>query len=166
MKKPVLLLAASLLAIASAPSLAQSTPQTMTLRDAIYLYDHPIRTEDAAQRLVGRNCDVFEIVLDVESGFTDLAMNEGAAAGVDYPDRIAADAAMFAYTLYSQERIKSFTLEGRNSGTDQQVGAATFFAYCFSTKADGTVALYDEATQSCRLSNGAVIQNCAQDVAP
>ncbi|MDR2690665.1 MAG: hypothetical protein LBB76_13050 [Azoarcus sp.] len=159
MKKPALLLAASLLAIGGSPAWAQT--QTMSLRDAIYFYDHPIKTGEA-KRLVGRNCDVFEIVLDVESGFTDLAMTEGNVS-FDYSDRIHADAAMFAYTLYSQQRIKSFALVGRESGATRQVGSATFFGYCFSTKEDGQVALYDESDHSCLLSDGTVVQNCQID---
>ncbi|MDR2688418.1 MAG: hypothetical protein LBB76_01505 [Azoarcus sp.] len=159
--KKTLLLAGCLLAFGSSSIWAQTATQPMTLRGAIYLYDHPITT-GAGKKLVGRNCDVFEIVLDVESGFTDLTIAEGSDS-FDYVDRIHADAAMFAYTLYSQERIKSFTLAGRQSGALQQVGSATFFGYCFSTKEDGQVALYDEINHSCLLSDGTTVPNCQVD---
>jgi hypothetical protein len=155
MKKTVFFLTAFFIALGG----SQAQAQSMTLRDAMYLYSQPVNTMGAEKRLIGYNCDVFELVLDVESGFTDLVMTEGSTV-LNYPDRIDAGAAMFAYTLYAQEQIKSFTLLGTGPGATQQVGTATFFGYCFSTDPTGAVLLYDQADQSCRLSNGDVVPNC------
>jgi hypothetical protein len=132
----------------------------MTLRDAIYLYNKPVNA-NAIKALLGYQCDVFQLVLDVKSGFTDLAMYDN---GIEYlyPDRIWSTAPMFAYALYSQQEQKAFGLWDNTEGvSDGQVGTATFFGYCFSTKPDAYVLMYDEATQTCTRSDGTVL-DCSQ----
>jgi hypothetical protein len=170
---PLSMLAGALLAGVTAPVCAQElsetvtvAPQasTMTLRDAIYFYNRPINSK-ATTILSSKDCDVFEIVLDVESGYTDLYMDERASestpSGFAYPDRIESHAAMFAYTLYSSNAYKSFTLRNnKHTGFENSIGAATFFGYCFSTKESASVWLYDESAGTCHYSNSIITQNC------
>lgn len=139
---------------------------TMTLRDAIYFYNRPINSK-AATLLVGENCDVFEIVLDVESGYTDLHMDEWSggddSSSLAYPNRIYSEAAMFAYTLYTSHKNKSFTLgNNHHAGAEERIGAATFFGYCFSTSENAKVFLYDESANTCHYSKKDVKQNCSR----
>ncbi|GHU11031.1 hypothetical protein AGMMS50225_15690 [Betaproteobacteria bacterium] len=155
MRKNVFFLVAALVAFCGSPAQAQS----LTLSDAVYFYTYPIKSTGAAKKLIGHNCDVFELALKVQSGYTDLIVTEGSSS-FNYPDRINSGAAMFAYTLYSAQADKRFTLVGKSTGGVQQVGTATIFGYCFSTKADAWVMLYDEVDKTCRHSNGTVISNC------
>lgn len=69
----------------------------MTLRDVIYLYGKDVRSNKAFH-MVGVNCDVFQLVLDVESGYTDIDIVDGATS-FSYPDRILDFHEMFAYAL-------------------------------------------------------------------
>ena len=48
----------------------------MTLRDAIYLYDQGVDAR-GSKVLGANNCDVFQLVLDVTSGYTGLIMFNG-----------------------------------------------------------------------------------------
>lgn len=131
-------------------------PQQMALRDAIYLYNQPIYS-NAAKMLTGYNCDVFQIILDVKSGYTDLGMYETALS--PYPDRIDEHGAMFAYSLYSTETVKAFTLWDNTAGVpDAQIGSATFFGYCFSTHPDAAVLMYDDSNGTCRFPDGSVVE--------
>jgi hypothetical protein len=170
------MLAGALLAGSISPACAQEAPDeaaamapqasTMTLRDAIYFYDRPINSK-AMTILSSKDCDVFEIVLDVESGYTDLYMDERASvnspSGFAYPDRIESHGDMFAYTLYSSNAYKSFTLRNnKHTGVDKSIGASTFFGYCFSTKEGASVWLYDESAGTCHYSNGTVTQTCSK----
>jgi hypothetical protein len=161
MKNQALSLAAALVALLAFNAPA-ARAQTMTLRDAIYLYTYPIKSTGAAKKLVGQNCDIFELALKVQSGYTDLILSEGGVSS-NYPDRINSGVTMFAYTLYSNQADKRFTLVGQSNGSVQQVGAATVFGYCFSTRQDARVLMYDEADKTCRYSNGSVVANCQID---
>jgi len=125
---------------------------TLLLRDAIYLYNLPVYAGNL-QSLIGIGCDIFQLVMDVENGYTDLAISEGINSGgyfVDYPDRIYANAAMFAYALYSGYSDKSFGFLDNQlygaPGVDPAtiVGHATAFGYCFSTNPDAAVFACDE----------------------
>jgi hypothetical protein len=155
MQKHVFFLIAALMACSGCPAQAQ----TLTLSDAVYFYTYPIKSTGAAKKLISHNCDIFELALKVQSGYTDLIMTEG-SSNLNYPDRINTGTTMFAYTLYSQQADKRFTLVGNSVGPVQQVGTVTVFGYCFSNKTDTWVMLYDEADKTCRHSNGTVISNC------
>lgn len=130
---------------------AQATQGTgpLLLRDAIYLYNLPIYAGNL-QSLFGFGCDIFQLVLDVGNGYTDIAISEGvtSASGGNifiYPDRIYDNAAMFAYALYSSNFDKGFSLadaklnETTNVDPNTIVGHATAFGYCFSTNPSAAV---------------------------
>jgi hypothetical protein len=146
---------------------------TMVLRDAIYLYHQPI-SGSSIKRLIGYNCDVLQMLLDVESGYTDIATLESTVASSNtypntatvYPDHIHANAPIFSYALYTSVPVKTFEL-GRfiDNGTSAtgNIGTVTMFGYCFSTKADAKVLMHDGETGTCHLSDGAT-KSCA--VAP
>lgn len=128
------------------------TREVMSLRDAIYLYNQPIRS-NTSLHIAGDKCDVLQLVLDVKSGFTELRMQDSTSFA--YPDRINDSAAMFAYALYSDAQTKAFSMqENAPIGADREIGTATVFGYCFSTKADATVFIYDSKSGLCRLSDG------------
>ncbi|AUN95687.1 S8 family peptidase [Pseudazoarcus pumilus] len=129
-----------------------AAPSAMTLRDAIYLYGEDVRADGQLQ-LGGDQCDVLQLVLDVESGHADLTMTEGASS-FDYPDRIFAAADMFAYALYSDAPHKRFGLGQHDGDADGLVGNATAFAYCYSTQPDAYVYWKDGQTPMCTRSNG------------
>jgi hypothetical protein len=120
----------------------------MSLRGAAYRYQQAISSE-AAGTLAGYNCDVFQIMLDVESGYTDIATLEGEAANEPvtvYPDRIAADAPVFSYALYDDKPVKTFSLgQFLDNGATGEVGTVTVFGYCFSKRSDARVVFYDGA---------------------
>ena len=133
----------------------------LLLRDAIYLYNVPTYA-GFLHSLVGIGCDIFQLVLDVESGFTDLAIAEGVDSGgyfTIYPDRIYAEAAMFSYALYSQYPDKQFVFldvdyygePNVNADPATIVGRATTFGYCFSTNPDAAVFSCDQ--QQCYSSS-------------
>jgi dienelactone hydrolase len=124
---------------------------SMTLRDAIYLYGQGVNAK-GDKSLVGVDCDVFELVMDVDSGFTDLAMGQGSSltnalnTKIAYPDRIKSTDAMFAYALYENQPVKTFTLYDKsNSGSSTQIGTGNAFGYCYSTKATAHVYAQDKA---------------------
>lgn len=127
----------------------------MTLKDAIYLYNQPIYSNKFKVPM-GYNCDVFQMLLDVKTGYSDLEIFETDVTV--YPDRILNNAAMFAYSLYSAEPVKGFALWDNTPGVaDKQIGTATFFGYCFSTKSDAFVVMYDDYNQTCRYSDNTVV---------
>lgn len=132
----------------------------MLLRDAIYLYNLPIRA-GYTHELNGANCDVFQLVLDVESGYTDMAYLEDQIRL--YPDRIYDYHAMFAYALYSWSAQKLFVLgdeqlyRAPGVNPDMIVGTATAFGYCFSTNPAAYVLHCDEKAGLCYTSSGTAI---------
>ncbi|MDR2689323.1 MAG: hypothetical protein LBB76_06150 [Azoarcus sp.] len=137
----------------------------MALRDAIYAYKLPISGLAAqAKTFAAYNCDVFQVLIDVESGFVDLSTREGPTAHGPhniYPDRLYDTAAMFSYTLYSSAHAKSFRL-GRyldDASSSAPVGTATVFGYCFSTRTDAVVLIHDASTGLCH-RNGGITVSC------
>ncbi|MBW8458662.1 MAG: hypothetical protein K0M58_09515 [Thiobacillus sp.] len=132
----------------------------MLLRDAVYLYNLPIRA-GWVQELYGANCDVFQLVLDVESGHTDMGYYE--YQDYLYPDRIYDYHAMFAYALYSGSAEKGFILgddqlyDAPGVNPDLIVGTATAFGYCFSTNPAAYVLHCDERASMCYTSSGTAI---------
>lgn len=133
-----------------------------TLRDAIYLYGQAFNAK-GDKVLAGENCDVFQLILDVDTGFTDLAMaqadsiDNALAAQGDYPDRIQASADMFAYTLYDDQAVKAFIFKDRNDPESaSQIGSGTAFGYCFSANPAARVYLRERDTCTDRDSQGAV----------
>ena len=86
----------------------------MQLRDAMYIYGQSVDVR-GSKLLAGYNCDVFQLVMDVTSGYVDLTMfqgnttNEVNASALDYPDRIYDSAAMFSYALYLNKTTKAST---------------------------------------------------------
>ncbi len=132
----------------------------MTLRDAIYLYDQGIDGK-GSKFLRGYNCDVFQVVLDVTSGYADLEMAQGDsqveldASMLIYPDRIHDHAAMFSYALYKNKKWKTFRLNDKQApGSANQVGKGTVFGYCYSTKPDAFASLVEMDKCSIRYSSG------------
>jgi len=77
-----MLAAAKAKQLASAPMESKAFQGTgpLLLRDAIYLYHHPIYA-GSLQALIGYGCDIFQLVLDVESGYTDIYISEGLDSG-------------------------------------------------------------------------------------
>jgi Fe-S cluster biogenesis protein NfuA len=131
----------------------------IVLRDAIYLFNQPVYgTTARAKTLAGYHCDVFQLLLNVQSGYTDLAGLEGSVASgptAIYPDRINSDVTMFSYMLYSANPVKFFSMSKYLAGTDNgQIGTVTVFGYCFSSRTDAKVLLHDNSTGTCLFSNG------------
>ncbi len=133
---------------------------SMTLRDAIYLYDQPLNAK-GDKILAGEDCDVFQLVLDVNAGYTDLAMAEASsfdnaiATQVAYRDRIQDSAAMFSYALYGNQSVKTFTFNDKTNPTSSaQTGTATAFGYCYSTRPNARVYIRENDTCTDRYSNG------------
>ncbi len=126
----------------------------MSLRDAIYLYGQGVDAQ-GSKILGGYNCDVFQLVMDVTSGYSDLVMYQGdtevevSASKLVYPDRIYDHAAMFSYALYKNKAWKMFNFNDKLApSSSTQVGAGTVFGYCYSTKPDAYVYMmeYDKCT--------------------
>lgn len=141
--------------------LESASPRGMELRSSILVYHQPLSGIAAqASVLAGYNCDVFQILLDVESGYTDLALLESTVASNakhTYSDRIDASASMFSYTLYGAEPVKTFTLgQFLGGAATDNIGTATLFGYCFSTRADARGLFYDGAG-TCHLSGGSTL---------
>lgn len=112
----------------------------MQLRDAIYLYGQEFRG-NALKSIVGEDCDVFQLVLDVESGYADIgfaqssSLSNALSSRTIYNDRIFDWQAMFAYALYQDQNIKTFSLGDRNYlSTGVKTGQGAVFGYCYSTK--------------------------------
>jgi hypothetical protein len=121
----------------------------MTLRDAIYLYGQTLRA-NGAKTLVGENCDVFQLVLDMESGYTDIRYAQGGSLSATesgqtlYGDRLFDWHAMFAYALYQDQPVKTFSfVDQYYTGSGFSVGSGTVFGYCYSTKPGGRVYLIE-----------------------
>jgi hypothetical protein len=133
------------------PQATQGTGELL-LRDAIYLYNLPVYA-GYFQALMGFKCDIFQLVLDVENGHSDIIIGEGVLEDgylFEYPDRIYDWQAMFAYALYTGYVDKSFWLYDAQTygvpGIDpaSTVGHATAFGYCYSTEPTAAVVYYDE----------------------
>jgi hypothetical protein len=158
-----------LMAMLAAPNVsADFISGDMTLRDAIYLYGQGLDAK-GSKVLVGHNCDVFQLVLDVTTGFTDLGMAQGNnatelnASYFAYPDRIYDYADMFAYSLYANKSEKAFVFgDKNNSQSSTQIGTATVFGYCYSTKADAYVYFEEDDKCTLKYSDGSTssISNC------
>jgi subtilisin family serine protease len=140
----------------------------LILRDAIYLYGQAFNGK-GDKILAGENCDVFQLILDVNSGYTDLAMgqsstlNNALAAKVAYPDRILDAAAMFSYALYEPQPVKAFVFHDQNNpASSAPIGTATAFGYCYSTNPFARVYLREVDTCTDKFSTGqiSVIPGC------
>ncbi len=143
---------------------------SLTLRDAIYLYNQPLNGK-GDKILAGENCDVFQLVLDVNAGYTDLGMSQSStldnaiATEVTYPDRIWDSAAMFSYALYENQLVKAFVFNDKNDSTSAaQTGTATAFGYCYSTDPNARVYLREQDKCTDKYSNGqtSAIAGCVQ----
>jgi hypothetical protein len=124
----------------SSNAFADTVSGDLQLRDAIYLYNQQFRA-NALKSLVGENCDVFALVLDVESGYADIAYAQSSSLSnalnsrTIYDDRIFDWQAMFAYAMYQNQPTKTFSLGDRNyPGNGFKAGQGTAFGYCYSTK--------------------------------
>jgi murein DD-endopeptidase MepM/ murein hydrolase activator NlpD len=147
-----------------------STDTGMRLRDAIYLYGQDVNGR-GSKILAGENCDVFQLLLDVNSGYTDLAMaqqgtvNDVVPNQVLYPDRITDSAAMFSYALYDPQPVKAFVFGDRdNPLSSTKLGTNTIFGYCYSTNQDAKV-YFRELDKCTDKSAGGLtypIQGCVQ----
>lgn len=155
---------AFLLLVAHTGASADFISGDMTLRDAIYLYEQEFDAK-GSKRLIGTNCDIFQLVLDVTSGYTDLVMHEynlddlnnAMDKRLPYPDRIYDHAAMFSYALYKDRTRKSFMLlDNVAPSSFARIGKGTVFAYCYSTKADAYVEFLEMDKCTIRYSNGTV----------
>lgn len=132
----------------------------MQLRDAIYLYGQEFRA-NALKSIVGQDCDVFQLVLDVESGYADIAHAQSSSLSnalnskTIYNDRIFDWQAMFAYALYQDQSTKTFSLGDRNyTGTGFKTGQGTVFGYCYSTKPGARVYLNEKDLCTNKYSDG------------
>jgi serine protease len=137
-----------------------SAVEAPLLRDAIYLYNQPFNGR-GDKMLVGVNCDVFQLVLDVESGYTNLAMgqagslNQAVAMRAAYGDRIETAAPMFAYALYDNQPVKTFVFNDQgNPMSSATMGSGTAFGYCYSTRADAHVYFQEKDNCVNHYSNG------------
>lgn len=143
---------------------------SLALRDAIYLYDQPLNGK-GDKILAGENCDVFQMILDVNTGHTDLAMSQSStldnaiSTQVPYPDRIFNTANMFSYALYENQAVKTFVFNDKNDSTSSaQTGTATAFGYCYSTKPNARVYIREKDKCTDKYSNGqtSYIPGCVQ----
>lgn len=117
----------------------------VTLQDAIYLYGQDFLA-GGAKRIIGKDCDVFELVLDVDHGYTDFKMTQyNVGEGLNYstyPDSIQSSADMFAYALYNSKDYKMFKFDGNGSWAEK-VGSGTVFGYCLSSNPSAKVYLVE-----------------------
>lgn len=115
----------------------------ITLRDAIYLYNQDFYA-GGAKRIVGRDCDVFQLVMDVDQGSIGIKMaqyNSGESLNYyDYPDAIQSSEKMFSYMLYGAEDTKVFKFDGTGGKMDN-VGTGSVFGYCLSSNPNANVYL-------------------------
>jgi uncharacterized delta-60 repeat protein len=143
-------------AVASFAEGAGAQASKPVLVDAIYMYQMPLYGQ-SEKRLTGHNCDILELILDVSSGYTDVALVPSVAQGsmTNYVDRIYDTDAMFTYTLYSNASGKQFILRNnKNPSSDAQIGMGTFFGYCYSTQSNAHVDVYDKKTGITYFSDG------------
>lgn len=156
-----LFLAVALALALSPASNADFISGDMQLRDAIYIYNQPINSYWYTD-LVGMNCDVLQIVLDVEEGHTEIWMHQSGYQDFElYPDAIWDYHSMFAYALYKNVPEKYFSLSCKQqTRPDFNVGRATVFGYCYSTKSDAYVYLWEEKTNTCTYSDGSKYSPC------
>jgi len=137
----------------------------LQLRDAMYLYDQGVDAR-GSKTLGSSNCDVFQLVLDVTSGYMDLVMGVGNASPLNsfvYPDRIHDSAAMFAYALSGNDTWKVFGFNDKgNLASTAQIGKGTIFGYCYSTKPDAYVYFMETDKCTVKYSDGSTesIPNC------
>jgi hypothetical protein len=140
----------------------------MSLRDAMYLYNQPLDGR-GDKILAGVDCDVFQLVMDVTSGYTNLAMGQSNtlanAIGTQtaYLDTIQNADAMFAYALYQDQPVKTFVFNDKTApNSSSQMGTATVFGYCFSTNPNARVYLREKDKCTDTYSNGltSVIAGC------
>lgn len=159
----------------ASPASAVYVNGELYLRDAIYLYQQSINAK-GSKTLVGVNCDVLQLVLDVESGYTDLAMGQSNYSATDalssqtgYADRIQSTASMFAYAITSDKAYKTFQFrDAGNLSSSSVIGSGTAFAYCFSTTPGAYVYFQEQDICTRKLSNGSVsaISGCTPDNQP
>jgi hypothetical protein len=139
---------------------ADSISGDLQLRDAIYLYNQEFRA-NALKSIVGQDCDVFQLVLDVESGYADIAyaqsssLSNALSSQTIYKDRIFDWQAMFAYALYQGQATKTFSFGDRNyTGTGFKTGQGTVFGYCYSTKPGARVYINERDLCTNKFSDG------------
>ncbi|CAK0748882.1 hypothetical protein CCP4SC76_190010 [Gammaproteobacteria bacterium] len=114
--------------------------QRMVLRDAIYRNRLPLNGD---QVLVGADCDVLQLMLDVSSGSTRIAMGQAAnltsalANTAPYENEIRSSGAVFSYTLYRDQPVKVFRFSAQGAAT------ATVFGYCYGTEPSAHVYLHE-----------------------
>ncbi len=133
----------------------------MQLRDAIYLYNQEFRA-NFLKSIVGQDCDVFQLVLDVESGYGDIVFAQSSSLSIPsssirlYNDRIFDWQAMFAYALYQDQTIKIFALGDRNYylSAGFKTGQGTVFGYCYSTKPGARVYFNERDLCTNKFSDG------------
>jgi hypothetical protein len=150
----------AVLTAVSANAVAKNISGEMLLRDAHYWYNMPVDGFSSNQ-FIGSDCDILQLVLDVNAGYTDIAGADVASTisikdtdKVDYPDRITANASMFSYTLYSNSGLKMFQFYDKNATGSKQVGTITAFAYCFSTNPGARLRTFDGNQNWCVYTNG------------
>jgi hypothetical protein len=144
----------------SSNAFADTISGDMQLRDAIYLYNQEFRA-NALKSIVGQDCDVFQLVLDVESGYADIAyaqsssLSNALSSRTIYNDRIFDWQAMFAYALYQNQATKTFSFGDRNyTSTGFKTGQGTVFGYCYSTKPGARVYFNEKDLCTNRFSDG------------
>lgn len=143
----------------------ESANAGITLRDAIYLYNQDYYANGSTS-IGSYNCDVFQLVLDVEDGYADLNMYRGdtSLSSSKYPDRIYSSASMFSYMLYGADKYKLFSFEDNNGAATSisKIGKGTVFGYCLSSNSDAFVFLEDRAQCIFKFSDGSTssISNC------
>lgn len=133
---------------------------SLILRDAMYLYGQDFNGK-GDKMLAGENCDVFQLILDMNSGYADLAMSQSSSIGNaitaqgDYPDRINDTAAMFSFALYEDQPVKAFVFKDKNNTSSAiQIGSGTAFGYCYSTNSNARVYLREKDKCTDKYSNG------------
>lgn len=144
------------------------------LKEAIYLHGQDLNAR-GDKVLAGENCDVLQLVLKVDAGYTDLAtaqadtLGGAIAAQTFYPDRLTDASGMFAYSLYQESKVKAVSfLDKSNPKATSKTGTATLFGYCFSNKQDAHVYLQELDKCSRKHADGKVtsIPGCKQESAP
>jgi hypothetical protein len=98
---------------------------------------------------------VFQLVFDVTTGYSDLAMaqsdsiSSALASPTSYADRILSSDDMFSYSLYMAKTYKTFNFRDKNDlDASTVVGKGTIFGYCYSTDPDAYV--YFREYDKCR----------------